>query len=124
MVHFSMQRSVMIDTLHTFYSQGTYLVKVVAVQVGIDPEQSSGDGLDDIPEVTRKWHAYIPLISSDPTIHVPSSVRTDLVREDRFVVQKTLGPVHKRIDIIWGRKFGGSLVLDAVLPEVLKPAFN
>ena len=52
------------------------------------------------------------------------NLRTDLVREDRLVVQKTLGPVHKRIDIIWSRKFGRSLVLDAILPEVLKSAFN
>jgi hypothetical protein len=112
----------MIAILLTFYSQGTYLVKVVAVQVGIDPEQSSGDGLDDISEVTRKWHAYIPLISGYPPIHV--HLRTNLVREDRFVVQKTLGPVHKRIDIVWSRKFGRSLVLDTILPEVLKSAFK
>lgn len=51
-------------------------------------------------------------------------LRTDLVREDRLVVQKTLGPVHKRIDIIWSRKFGRSFVLDAILPEVLKPALK
>lgn len=51
-------------------------------------------------------------------------LRTDLVREDRLVVQKSLSPVHERIDIIWGRKFGRSLVLDAILPEVLKSVFE
>jgi len=107
--------------LPTFYSQGAYLVKVVAVQVGVDSEQSSGNGFDYIPEVTRERHAYIPLISGYPfmTVHL----RTDLVREDRLVVQKTLGPVHERIDIIRGRKFGRALVLDTILPEVLKSAF-
>jgi hypothetical protein len=33
-----MQKSAMISVLLTFYSQGAYLVKVVTVQVGIDPE--------------------------------------------------------------------------------------
>ena len=36
--HFSMWRSNIMAVLLTFYSQGAYLVKVVAVQVGIDPE--------------------------------------------------------------------------------------
>jgi len=57
----------------TFYPQGAYLVKVVAVQVGINPEQSSGDGLDDIPEVTRKRHAYISQISGYPSIQGDAS---------------------------------------------------
>ena len=49
--------STMVAVLLTFYPQGAYLVKVVAVQMGIDSEQPSSDGPDDIPKVTRERYA-------------------------------------------------------------------
>lgn len=117
-----MQKSAAVVLLRTFYSQGTYLIKVAAIQVSVDSEQSSGYGLDDISEITRERHAYIPLISDHPPV-MTIYLRTNLVREDSLVVQKALRPVHERIDIIRSRKFGRPLVLNAILPEVLKSAF-
>ena len=63
----------MVALLLTFYSQGAYLVKVVAVQVSVDSEQPSGDGLDDIPEITRERHAYILPISGYSFTHGDAS---------------------------------------------------
>jgi hypothetical protein len=50
--------------------------------------------------------------------------RTDFVREHCFIVQNGLSPVHQRINVFWRRQLRWTLVLDAILPQVLKPSEN
>jgi hypothetical protein len=44
---------------------------------------------------------------------------TDFIREHGLVVQEPLSPIHERIDVVRSGEFGGALVFDTVLPQVL-----
>ena len=45
-------------------------------------------------------------------------MRTDLIREDGLVIEKSLRPIHQGIDIFWSRQLGWPLVLDSVFPQI------
>ena len=82
-----------------FNPEGTYLVKVVAVDVGVHAEQAANNRADCIAEIPGEWDTY-------------------LVRKDGFIVQKPLRPVHQGIDILWCWELGRPSVLCSVFPQV------
>jgi len=40
----------------TLYSKGTDMIKVAAVDVGINPEKASDNGPDGVAKILRKWY--------------------------------------------------------------------
>ena len=50
--------------------------------------------------------------------------RTYLVRENIFVVQESLRPVHERIDVVWGGELRWPLVSHTIFPKVLVSEIN
>jgi len=55
-----------------------------------------------------------------PQAHYRSSLTcTDFMGEDWFVIKPSLNPVHQFIHVVRGRKLCGTLVGDAVFPEIL-----
>ena len=49
---------------------------------------------------------------------------TDGIREDGLVIEETLCPVHKGVDIFGGRELRGAFVAHAVFPEVFVSGFK
>lgn len=82
-----------------FDAQGAYLIKVIAVYVRVDPEETADDGADGVFEVLGKRNA-------------------NFVGEYILVIEHGLGPIHQSIHIFWSRELGRPLVLHAVFPEI------
>ena len=49
---------------------------------------------------------------------------TDRIREDGFVVEDILSPVHEGVDILGRGKLRGALVAHAVFPEIFVSDFG
>jgi len=78
------------------------MIEMIAVNMGIDTEQSSEYGLDSIAEVAGEWN-------------------TDLIGEDGLVFEKCLSPIQQSVHVIGSRELGWSFILLSVFPEIFEP---
>lgn len=84
----------------SLFLQLHHRVKMLVVDVCVDPEQTLQDGLGHRHEVLGEGHA-------------------DLGREEGLVVQLVLYPGHQVVNVLGGGAFDGLLNVGAICPVVL-----
>lgn len=103
----------------TFNAERADLVKVVGVYVRIHAKQSSHNSAYSVLECPGERHTCgFHQRRCGERKKRKTRRSTDGIREDGLIVEETLGPVHKGVNIFGSWKLRGAFVAHAVFPEV------